>query len=146
MKMKTKNQIIYHPYHQPSFYQEIYALDPELKSTYLSAIPFYSKSRSYHEKKIHLKFYMFSVIIVSYITSSVTKSSEYFALNTVTWLLLQPFLQHRQKINLTWPPPVAPIFRCVLDWPWVAGCPFIPQRRITPWIPRSILWYEKKFF
>ena len=37
------------------------------------------------------------------------------------------------------PPPVAPIFRCVLLVPCEAGCPFIPCRFMTPWKPLPIL-------
>lgn len=45
----------------------------------------------------------------------------------------------------TCPPPVAPIFLCVFEWPWEAGWPFIFHLFITPWNPQSILCsWEKK--
>ena len=44
----------------------------------------------------------------------------------------------------TCPPPVAPIFLCVFEWPWEAGWPFIFHLFITPWNPQSILCSREK--
>ena len=55
--------------------------------------------------------------------------------------MLVPSYIHALYYN-TWPPPVAPIFLCVLVCPWEAGCPFIPCLFMTPWNPLPILKWE----